>query len=188
MLLRPARTGPVGAETHIALAYLGGTLAGATTSALGLWLLAGFAEPLPAPGRWLLLALGTLLVAAIKIGPLAGRIRLPEARRQIPASVFGGSLARGAFRFGAELGTGMRTYAPTMAPYLLVLALLLSRPTLGAALCAGAGFGLGRALPVMVRLGAADRLQATLDYARGMRRLPDLATAVTVLLGALAIV
>lgn len=168
MLLSPDRRRSL-RDLEAVSAFAAGTSAGAGASALVLWLLAGLASPLPAGVRASLLAVGALLLWGAREGPGAGRLPLPEARRQIPAEVFGTSLARGAWRFGLELGTGVRTYAPASAPYLLALVLLLADPTLGVALAAGLGFGLGRALPLVARLAGAGRT-ATAAAALGRPR------------------
>lgn len=167
MLLPPERRRSL-FDARIATAYLAGTSSGAVLTALLAWVLSGFAEPLPDGVRIALLAAGSVLVFASKHGPLAGRVALPEARRQIPARVFGGSMAAGAFRFGFELATGVRTHLPAAAPYVLVLVLLLARPTLSGALLIGLGFGFGRALPILVQLAptSAARVRALLRALR----------------------
>jgi hypothetical protein len=139
-------------DGKVAAAYLAGTSSGAVLTAMAAWVLSGFVEPLSDGLRLALLAAGGVLVWVCKHGPLAGIATLPEARRQIPAHVFGGSLAKGAFRFGFELGTGMRTYVPSAAPYVLLLAVILSRPTVASAVVAGLAFGFARALPVLVQM------------------------------------
>lgn len=167
-------------------AYLGGAVAGAALTALFAWLLGGFAEPLAAPARLALLVAAGAFLWAVKHGPLAGRVQLPEARRQIPFEVFGGSLLRGALRFGFEMGTGMRTYVTSWAPYLLFAALVLVRPTLGQALLIALGFGLGRALPLMVQVAPEERLTITQDFLRGSdHRFAQTAAGLVVLAGAL---
>ena len=176
-------------DHYAVAAYLGGAVAGATLSALLAWLLGGFGEPLAAPVRLaLLLAAGVFLWAA-KHGPLVERVRLPEARRQIPFEVFGGSLVRGALRFGFEMGSGMRTYVTSWAPYVLFLALVLVRPTLGQALLAALGFGFGRALPLMVQVAPEERLTLTRDFLAGAdHRFAQTAAGLVVLVGALLLV
>lgn len=134
--------------------YFAGTGAGASLTALGAWILSGFTEPLGAGARLALLIAAALAATVVKLGLVPG-LSLPESRRQIPAETFGGGLVRGAFRFGFELGTGLRTYVPAIAPYVLLLVILLARPTLGAALLIGLGFGLGRAVPLFVQFVAA---------------------------------
>lgn len=120
MLLPPHRRRSL-FDYKIVAAYLAGTLSGALLTALVVWILSGFTEPLNDGIRAALLIIGGVFVWASKHGPLANVIALPETRRQTPAEVFGGSLVHGAFRFGAELGTGVRTYVPSAAPYILLL-------------------------------------------------------------------
>lgn len=170
-------------------AYLGGAIIGATLTATFGWLLGGFLEPFPAPARAVLLGAGALYVWAAKHGPLSSRLKLPESRRQIPSAVFAGSLVRGAYRFGLEMGTGIRTYVPSFAPYVLLLALVLARPTLGEALLIAAGFGLGRTIPLMISLRPEDQTLITRDFLRGnAHRLAQTATGLIVVVGALALV
>lgn len=116
------------------------------------WLLSGFTAPLGDAWRFGLLASLGVVVWLGKHGPLSGVVRLPEMRRQIPADVFGGVLTRGAYRFGFELGTGVRTYLPSAAPYVVAITVVLAQPTIAEAMLIGLGFGLGRAIPLMVRL------------------------------------
>jgi hypothetical protein len=135
-----------------------------------------------------LLALGAAFVWACKHGPLAGVITLPEARRQIPAQVFGGSLVRGAHRFGLELGTGMRTYVPSAAPYVLLLFLVVGRPTLAAALLAGVGFGVARAVPLAARLLAPHHSRLAPASLRRMEPFASTFATLLILAGALRLV
>jgi hypothetical protein len=174
-------------EDRIVGAYVAGTTSGALVTTLALWTLSGFAAPLSAWTRLALLAIGIALVWSIKAGPLAPFVSLPEARRQIPTRVFHGSLVRGAFRFGFELGTGVRTYVPAVAPYILALVLVLGRPTLGAAVLAALGFGMGRAIPLAVHLLARERRLSDRPIARGAERLGALASGIIVTVGALAL-
>ena len=116
--------------------------------------------------RAVLLIAGAVFFVLCKHGPLAGVVNLPESRRQIPAEVFGGSLVRGAYRFGLELGTGVRTYVPSPAPYILLLAVFLGRLTLADALLVGLGFGVGRAVPLMVQLIAASQVRKANPFFR----------------------
>lgn len=170
-------------------AYLAGAIVGATLTAILAWLLGGFLEPLPATARIALLGGGALYVWAAKHGPLAHRLKLPESRRQIPSALFAGSLVRGAYRFGVEMGTGMRTYVPSFAPYVLLLALIVARPTLGQALLIAVGFGLGRTVPLMVSLRPEDQALMTRDFLRGtVYRLAQTATGLVVVVGAVLLV
>ncbi|MDP8930017.1 MAG: hypothetical protein M3O70_15975 [Actinomycetota bacterium] len=170
-------------------AYLSGAIAGATLTAILAWLLSGFLEPLGGTLRAALLCVGALFVWAAKDGPLVGRMKLPEARRQIPMAILAASLVRGAYRFGFEMGTGMRTYVPSFAPYVLLLTLIVARPSVGQALLIAVGFGLGRAIPLMVHLGREDRRLMTRDFLRGsVHRLAGTASGLVILLGGLMLV
>lgn len=169
-------------DYKILIAYLLGTTSGALLTTLVLWILSGFVEPLGEVVRAVALTAGAVFFVLCKHGPLARFIALPESRRQIPAEVFGGSLVRGAYRFGFELGTGVRTYVPSPAPYILLLAVFLARLTLADALLVGFGFGVGRAFPLMVQLTAASRLRA----ANPLLRRPDSSASATAALLTLA--
>jgi hypothetical protein len=146
-------------------AYVAGGISGAVVTALTTWFMSGFAEPLGGATRLVVFCAGAILVCLAKQGPL-GRC-VPEARRQIPAEVLAGGRARGAYRFGVELGTGVRTYAPSPAPYLLLLTLLLGHLALGTALLIAVGFGVGRGLPLLVQVSAAGRQQITTRFLLG---------------------
>lgn len=183
MLLPPERRRSL-LDARVVSAYLAGTVCGAVLTALVVWVLSGFTEPLPDGARLALLGAGGAILWAAKHGPLRGVLRLPEARRQIPAEVFGANLVRGAYRFGFELATGVRTYTPSAAPYVLLLTVLVTRPPLGIALLMGAGFGAARAAPLLLRLVAA-RAGAAPRATVGLATMP---ATVIVLLGGLTLV
>ena len=123
-----------------------------------------------------------------------GVIALPEARRQIPSQVFTNGIQRGAYQFGFEMGTGVRTYVPSIAPYILLLAVFLVRPTLATALLAGIGFGLGRAIPMMVMMTTLAQREMTTgsdiaaEFLRGKDIYATPVTGLLVLLGAFTLV
>ena len=184
-MLLPLNGRANGSEVRIVAAYLGGTCLGSLLTVAVAWFLSGFASVVPDAWRMSLLCAGALFIWLVKEGPLVHRVALPESRRQIPTEVFTGSLARGAFRFGFELGTGVRTYTPASTPYILLLFLLVGRLPLGWALLLAAGFGLGRAIPLMIQLAAQDRRRFAGERFR--RRGPLTATfaSAVVLAGAL---
>lgn len=175
-------------DAHIVLSYLAGTVSGAFLSALSLWVLSGFLQPLPAVVRVTLLCLSAAFVWLVKDGPLGARWHLPETRRQIPADVFVGGLARGAYLFGFEMGTGVRTYSPSVAPYLLALGLLLAHPTLGVALLAGIGFGVGRALPMVEHFRRPGDAGLRALFLRGRGRFGSTVAGLIVLAGAFSLI
>jgi hypothetical protein len=151
------------------------------------WTLSGFGEPLPADGRLPLLCAAALGVWLTKRGLVPG-FSLPESRRQIPAEVFGGGLARGALRFGFELGTGFRTYVPALAPYVLLLVLLIGRPTVSAALLIGLGFGFGRAVPIAFQFASPRGREPGAAAPPVPAMLTSPATALLILAGAMTLV
>ena len=175
-------------DFKVLAAYLAGTTSGALVSALVAWVLSGFAEPLGPSARLALLVAGAAFIWLCKHGPLSRYVTLPETRRQIPAQVFGGSLTNGAYRFGFELGTGVRTYAPSAAPYILLLALVLAHTTLANAVMAGLGFGLGRAVPLMVQLSAVRQLRAANPFLRSTDLFASATATLLVIAGALILV
>lgn len=65
----------------------------------------------------------------------------------------------GSVQFGAEMGTGMRTYSPTGLPHVMAVSLILLA-TWSDALMAGAGFALGRTLMLVIFLVARDKMKA----------------------------
>lgn len=169
-------------------AYLLGTTGGALLTAALAWIVSGLGSPMRPEARVTALAAGALMVGLVRVGPLAGLLPLPENRRQIPTRVFEGGLVRGAFRFGFEMGTGVRTYVPSPAPYILLLVLLLAWLPLGLALLAAVGFGLGRALPLMVPLTHIDRREVSEAFLLSRGRLSPLVEGLVVLAGGIYLV
>lgn len=126
-----------------------GLVLGGVTSALALWLLSGLAEPLPA-------ALRVGLVAVVALAALADEAmdlgwRWPQNARQVPQDVRRREAKVALLQFGFELGTGMRTFITSKAPYVIVAVLVAGGLSLLQALALGAGFGVGRALMPVTR-------------------------------------
>jgi hypothetical protein len=105
--------------------------------------------PLTQPARWAVVGVALCAVALKEAGVLS--FTLPENRRLVPESVFRFGRHLGPLQFGIEMGTGARTYLPSGLPYVGAVAVLLIA-SVPAALSAGAGFGLGRALMTMSNL------------------------------------
>ncbi|MGH8905698.1 MAG: hypothetical protein ACRD0K_04105 [Egibacteraceae bacterium] len=153
MLASPGWRGGVSQRGAIT-AFTVGAAAGGVPPALALMTVGMLVAPVPGVVR-----VGALLcVAALAVARDLGlvRVALPERRRLIPHEVFLAHPWRAAARFGFELGTGVRTYVPSSAPYVLAAALLLLRPGVWTAASAGAAFGLGRSAIVWMRLAAPD--------------------------------
>ena len=174
-------------DYRVARAFLGGTASGALVTAISAWVLSGFLAPVPQRARLVILVLSAAVVWLAKEGPLKGRIHLPEAKRQIPAEVFGHGLLKGAYRFGFELGTGVRTYLPSPAPYLIALVILFGSVTLGGALLIGLGYGLGRAMPVMAQMTSAGRAGITARFLLGKVRFAPVQASLLVVAGAVVL-
>jgi len=134
--------------------FTAGLLLGGALSGLAVWLLSGLSEPIPQGGRAAAVAAVAATGVLREFGVL--RLSLPQNARQIPLEVLQRRPRLGPMQFGFELGTGVRTYVTSSAPYMAALALLLSHPALAAATAAGLGFGLGRALTAATVLWSRD--------------------------------
>jgi hypothetical protein len=127
---------------------------GALLTGTGLWLLAGLASPIPTPAALAVLTGGFVILLLRDFGVV--RFWLPENHRQVPQTVLHLPGLWPAFRFGVELGTGVRTYVPAVAPYLLALALLLFGEDWRTVGAAALGFAAGRTTMPAVRLLSGD--------------------------------
>jgi hypothetical protein len=174
-------------DYRIAGAFFAGTTSGALVSAVTLWGLSGFFSYLGPGARVVTLSIGAALVWVPKQMPGALPFSLPENKRQIPAHIFGQPPTRAAMKFGFELGTGVRTYVPVPAPYLLPLFLLVGWMPLAVAVSLAIGFGLGRALPLLTPLSVARNGPVGAAFLSGAA--PDARIAfLTVLIGGLYLV
>jgi hypothetical protein len=79
----------------------------------------------------------------------------------------------GALQFGAEMGTGMRTYSPTGLPHIVAVAVLLLASWPHAVL-AGVGFALGRAVMLASFLVAPDKESADNAFTFSLPRIGPL--------------
>lgn len=87
---------------------------------------------------------------------------LPQRQRLIPQTVLRRGTVIGPAQFGFELGTGVRTYVTSTAPYLLATSVVVAAPRYTAVLVAAAGFAFGRWVPVLrVALAAQPQVCAT---------------------------
>jgi hypothetical protein len=131
-------------QNGVLVTFVSGLLLGGVLTALVLWLMSGLAAPIGPQARQ------ALVIAIAALGVLREtkllRIPLPQNARQIPQDVLQSRPRLGALQFGFELGTGVRTYVSSSAPYVLALGLVISHLHVGAAIAVGIGFGAGRAL------------------------------------------
>lgn len=137
-------------QRSVLVFFATGLLLGGALSGGALWLLSGLSEPLPALARALAIV-GVAVLGLLREFELV-RLPLPQNTRQIEQDVLRRRPRLGPMQFGFELGTGVRTYVSSTAPYVVALALVLSHPGLPLALAAGLGFGLGRALTAAAQL------------------------------------
>jgi hypothetical protein len=163
MLASPGWRGGVSQRSTIA-AFTVGASGGGVLSALALVTAGRLITPIPSMVR--ITALFGVVALAVLCDLGLVRVALPENRRLIPHEVFLAHPWRGAAQFGFELGTGVRTYISSSAPYVLATALLLRSPPAGTAVCAGAAFGLGRAAMVWMRFAAPDTTAWDIRLAR----------------------
>lgn len=122
-------------------------------SGIALWTVGGLFSTVPAGVR-LTGVIGFCILAMLRDLRVL-EFALPEARRQIPRHMLRGN-PLGAFRFGVEMGTGMRTYVPATAPYCLAVFLLLANSRSWLPLALASGFAVGRALTPLARYFAPD--------------------------------
>jgi hypothetical protein len=148
------------------LAFCAGLLAGGAVTATVLVVVGSLARaPIPPVARWAVIGAVLVLVLLRQIGVLS--FVLPENRRLVPETVFRLGRVLGPLQFGLEMGTGVRTYLPSGLPYVGAAAVALTA-SLPLALCAGVGFGLGRALMTAssLRYDAEGWYRAWRDHAR----------------------
>ena len=121
--------------------FLVGTLAGGSLSGLVVSSVVAVTHPSLSPAVGIA-ALAGAAVALLIVGPA----RLPQRRLLIPRRVVEHRTAAGIVRFGVEYGSGARTLVVSIAPYLLVIVLLLRGVGPLTALLAGTAFGLGKGI------------------------------------------
>lgn len=117
-----------------------------------LGLLSGLSAPVPQRWRYAAVVAVAVLGLLREVGVVP--LRLPQNARQVPQEVLRRSVRWGALQFGFELGTGVRTFVSASAPYVLAVAVFLAGQHWPVAALAGLGFGAGRALTPLVRLGS----------------------------------
>ncbi|MFB9908565.1 hypothetical protein [Allokutzneria oryzae] len=126
------------------MAFCAGLVVGGMLTATALVVVGSLIRaPLPDAARWTIVAVALTAVLLRDFGLV--RFTLPENRRLVPESVFRLGRHLGPLQFGVEMGTAVRTYLPSGLPYVGGLVVLLTA-SFPAALCAGVGFGIGRAL------------------------------------------
>ena len=140
---------------------------GGTATGLLLVLLGSLVRPLlPDWPRLIVLALLALVVIGNETDLV--KVRLPQNGRQVPSTVIAEGGRIGAWQFGFEMGTGLRTFMTSSLPHLAALTVALFAPW-PYALLAGAAFGAGRAIMPLVRIGWGDGADWDRRYSRHNR-------------------
>ncbi len=125
---------------------VGGVLTGALL-ALVLWPIAATIPPALGAGLAVLVSTAVMVIR---------QDRLPQRRKLIPRERVYHRSAGGIFGFGVEYGTGFRTFVPSVAPYLLLVSVVLLGPQPRLALGTCTVFGLARSLHLWAAVTALD--------------------------------
>jgi hypothetical protein len=142
-------------ELRVTLSFLGGAILGALALLAVLLVGAGVLSPIPTEAA---LFLWFATASAVVVTNVAtGGCPLPQAHRQIAADAIAARGSGGALQFGAALGSGVMTYMPSCAPYVLVVSVLFARPPLPVAVAGAIGFGVGRSVNMLGRFFSRDR-------------------------------
>jgi len=126
-----------------------GAILGGVTTALVAVVVSGLASPVPTVWAMGLIAAFGIAATLRDMGVVS--FSLPQNARQVPQEVFAFGHSRGAFQFGYEMGTGVRTYVTSTAPFVVLLGVILLVDGALVAVVAGFGFGLGRAMMPLAR-------------------------------------
>lgn len=150
------------------MGFVAGLVVGAIPAAFALVVVGSLLRgPVPVVLRFVV---ASVIVAALLLRELGiARFPVPQNARLVPQFVTRVPFW-GAVQFGAEMGTGMRTFSPTGLPHVIAVAVLLfaSWPE---AILAGAGFAGGRALMVLTFLAARDKVAADAAFVSALPRL-----------------
>lgn len=138
---------PVGEVKVTSWFALGSAVGGATAAFLVLGSMAAAASLLPADIRFGL----AILALAVTAAAVLGWITLPRIHRQARQTLGEMVPGLGAFVFGVELGSGLRTYTSSLALYVTLVPALLGVPLTELVLL-GTMLGLGRGIVPLDRL------------------------------------
>ncbi|MEV0595951.1 hypothetical protein [Nonomuraea cavernae] len=141
-----------------------GLMVGGTCTGVLLLVPASLVQAVVPPVACLVVLLGFLAVCVgcdTRIVPW----RLPQNARQVPSDIIVRAEGQGAFQFGFEMGTGLRTYVPAHIPHALVAVALLGTPWWLAPLL-GLSFGAGRTIMVFSSVLSGDATAWDKEFAR----------------------
>lgn len=118
------------------------------------------------------LGVAVVLLGVLAVFELMGRAdRLPQNRRLVPPTIMAADADAGPLQFGFEMGTGLRTFAPSALPLATVVVALLWAPGGLEWLALTLGFGLGRSLAIPARRVEPERWDRRMAAAKKPMRL-----------------
>jgi len=131
-------------------AFAAGALSGSLIMAVPLLAFGAVMRAVPEAVRMVVLVTGLLTLVAVQA---TGRVAsLPQNRRQVPRQVVAEDGWLGPFQFGAELGSGLRTYISSVGPFVVLAAVLLGAPSPLQVVAVAVGYGAARGFfPVVFR-------------------------------------
>jgi hypothetical protein len=156
MMLRPSVRGtPTLGRLPGLVAFAAGASLGGLATLLAAHVLGGLVSWVPVGAR--VAAVAVLAVATLAQALGVGPVPVPQRRAMIPIGRFDRRSGAAQFVFGVELGTGLRTYLPSLAPHLLAACALAHVVPLWSLPVLAVGWGVGRSLPLVARLGDGRR-------------------------------
>lgn len=155
MLRPPVRGAPILGRVPGLVAFTAGVSVGGLVTLTAAHVGGGLVSWVPSGVREGFAVAALLLAAAHAAGLV--RLRLPQRHGMIPIERFDRRPSSGQWLFGLELGSGLRTYLPAPAPHVVASLVLLHVVPASALPVLAVGWGLGRALPLVARLGDGGR-------------------------------
>ena len=156
MMLRPPVRGTptLGRLPGLAAFAAGASLGGLATLVVA-HVLGGLVSWVPAGVRAGAVAVAGVVVLAQALG--VADVPVPQRRAMIPIGRFDRRAGAAQFLFGLELGSGLRTFLPSLAPHLVAAFVLAHVVPLWGLPVLAVGWGVGRSLPLVARLGDGRR-------------------------------
>jgi hypothetical protein len=155
MLRPPVRGTPILGRLPGLAAFAAGAFLGGLATLVAAYVLGGFVSWMPSDARVAAAAAACVVVLAHSLGIAA--VPVPQRRAMIPIERFDRRQAAAHFLFGLELGSGLRTYLPSLAPHLLAAFALAHVVPIWSLPLLAAGWAAGRSLPLVARLGDGRR-------------------------------
>lgn len=136
---------------RLAMWFVGGLFLGGLATGLILSIISGLVSPVPIILRKL--AAGVVIGLAVT-HEFGSTLLLPQNGRQVRQTILRDDRRQGLLQFGFELGTGVRTFVTSGAPYIAAAVALLLAGDWWHPAAAGVAFALGRVSMTLTRAGA----------------------------------